>query len=100
MEKDIDRIVCSAIYFEDGVEYVHQPLNVKTGFVVCGHRHHNCFQTMNILDACNKFAKIHGVQGFLTKHNKFVDRKEGAEIAFKCGQTDELKKTLYSEDLY
>jgi hypothetical protein len=41
-------------------------------------------------------------QGFITSKNRFVDRKEGAEIALKSGQVSELKygPSLYSEDLY
>jgi hypothetical protein len=39
-------------------------------------------------------------QGFLTNTNRFVDRKEAGQIAFAAGQTEELKTTLYSEDLY
>ena len=39
-------------------------------------------------------------QGFLTNKNRFVDREEAGQIAFNAGQTDELKRTLYSEDLY
>lgn len=40
------------------------------------------------------------VQGFLTNKNRFVDRKEGGEIAFAAGQIKELKRHLFSEDLY
>jgi hypothetical protein len=40
------------------------------------------------------------IQGFLTSKNRFVDREEGGRIAFNAGQTVELKKTLYSEDIY
>jgi len=38
--------------------------------------------------------------GFFTSHGRYVDRKEAARIAFECGQTNELKETLYSEDIY
>lgn len=40
------------------------------------------------------------VQGFLTNKNRFVDREEGAIIAFDAGQIEKEKETLYSEDLY
>jgi hypothetical protein len=40
------------------------------------------------------------IQGFLTSKNRFVDREEGGRIAFNAGQTDKLKQTLYSEDIY
>lgn len=39
-------------------------------------------------------------QGFLTSKNRFVDRTEGGKIDFSAGQTEELKETLYSEDLW
>jgi hypothetical protein len=102
-EQDVNNnvyITCSAIWFNDGKEYVHQPFNIDIGFVVCGHRHHNCFMTVSILNNDEKLKALNEVQGFMTSENNFVDRKEGAQIAFKAGQTSELKKTLFSEDLY
>jgi len=39
-------------------------------------------------------------QGFLTSKDRFVNRKEGGEIAYAAGQTSNLRKTLFSEDLY
>lgn len=110
MEKEI--ILCAANWYDDGKEYVHQPRNIKTGFVTCGHRHHNCIGI---------FAQIVGfpydenglkllrmeVQGFLTQTNRFVDRKEGYKIAFESDQIigpnkgyPENSIGLTSEDLY
>lgn len=40
------------------------------------------------------------VQGFLTNKNRFVDRKEAAQIALKCNQISEPKRILFSEDVY
>ena len=40
------------------------------------------------------------VQGFITNTDRFVDREEASKIAFESGQTKELKKRLYSEDIY
>jgi hypothetical protein len=105
MDNKKEYIICSAIHFNDKKIHDHQPINVIEGFIVCGRRHHNCFTT---------FAQIVGFpyddksieilqtekQGFLTNTNRFVNRKEGGEIAFNSGQTDNLKITLYSEDLY
>ena len=42
-------IICSAIHFDDGEEYVHQPKNIKTGLVVCGMRHCNVFTTISLI---------------------------------------------------
>lgn len=39
-------------------------------------------------------------QGFLTNDNLFVNRIVASEIAYEAGQIKELKKRLYSEDLY
>ena len=39
-------------------------------------------------------------QGFITNLDRFVDRKEAAEIAYSSGQINEPVLTLYSEDLY
>jgi len=41
------------------------------------------------------------IQGFLTSKNRFVDRREGAEIHLKnSGVLSYSDDTLYSEDLY
>jgi hypothetical protein len=45
------------------------------------------------------------IQGFITSKNKFVDRKEGLEIAKTAGQINENELGnsligLFSEDLY
>jgi len=92
-------IVCSAILFDDSKVYEHQPKNVKTGYVICGHRHHNCFMTKMILEDLPG-KNIPNIQGFITNDYYFVDRKEAAKIAFESGQTKHSRMFLYSEDLY
>jgi hypothetical protein len=93
-------LLCSAIWFDDGVDtYVHQPRNIKTGFVVCGRRHHNCFTTVAMLMGIRKLTKEE-VQGFLTNKDRFVDRYEAAQIALASGQIKEPKKRLFSEDVW
>lgn len=107
-----ERIICAANYYNDGIEHVHEPKNIKVGFVTCGRRHHNCIST---------FAQIVGFpydeaglklmqteeQGFLTDTNRFVDRKEAYKIAFLSDQIigpnkgcEENSIGLTSEDLY
>ena len=56
-------ILCAANHFDDGKVYVHVPTNIKTGFVVCGQRHHNCFYTVAIFTEMNpeKFHKLEDV---------------------------------------
>ncbi len=98
-------ILCAANHYDDGQENVHEPVNIKTGFVVCGRRHHNCIHTFAMIVGfpyTEDGHKLHNTeeQGFLTNTNRFVDREEGAKIAFAAGQITEEKKTLYSEDLY
>jgi hypothetical protein len=39
-------------------------------------------------------------EGFTTSTERFVDRKEAAEIAFAAGQTRSKLDFLYSEDIY
>lgn len=100
-------ILCAAIWFKDGKTYIHQPRNVDSRFVICGRRHHNCFMTMSILhknldEALEGYSELKGNadQGFLTSKDRFVDRKEAAQIAFNQNQTYELREMLFSEDLY
>jgi hypothetical protein len=95
-------ILCSAIYFNDGKNHIHQPKNIDEGFVVCGRRHHNCFATFKAMGSTKpeRIERMDEVQGFLTNLDRFVDRVEGGKIAFNAGQTTELKDRLFSEDLY
>ena len=95
-------ILCAAIHYNDNKEYYHQPINIKTGFVVTGHRHHNCFMTVKIL---REPIKGDHTQGFLTNTNKFVNRIEAMRIAISAGQGGNyskmrLSEPLFSEDLY
>lgn len=95
-------ILCSAIYFNDGNKHIHQPKNIDIGFVVCGRRHHNCLATFKAMGLTKpeRVERMDEVQGFITNTDRFVDREEGGKIAFESGQTTELKKSLFSEDLY
>mgnify|MGYP003418770134 FL=1 len=102
-------ILCAAIWYKEiplkkiinGV----LPKNCDKGLVVTGHRHGQCMWTMGSLTGLRSVTNAEdGVgeyeQGFLTNTNRFVDRSEGAKIAFESGQIDKEIKTLYSEDLY
>ena len=105
-------IICAAVWFDDGIERAHQPINIKTGLVVCGRRHHNCFMTMGTLVGLVKDRNEIGLQekeqGFVTSFDRFVTREEAAEIALKQDQfanddeRTEVQKSnyLYSENIY
>lgn len=93
-------ILCSAIHFDDGKKHVHVPVNIKSGYVVCGRRHHDCFYTCGTLDPDLKYLKFEKEQGFVTNDNHFVTREAAAEIALASGQIKEEKIRLFSEDLY
>lgn len=65
--------------------------------IVAGYRHDDA-----IKGSIERFYNP-GVQGFLTSKNRFVNRVQAAEIAFKAGQIISYNKNepcLISEDLY
>lgn len=94
-------ILCAAIHFEDDLFHDHQPKNILTGFVVCGRRHNNVYNTLKVLEIDrHEYLTLESTQGFITSDDRFVDRKEAVEIALAAGQISEPKKQLYSEDLY
>jgi hypothetical protein len=108
-------IICSAIHFNDGKKYEHQPKNIELGFVVAGRRHHNCYATLSALgDALGLEERVRKLidvigrdkQGFITNTNRFVDRKEGMRITKAANQLinpslhPEDEGILTSEDLY
>lgn len=110
-DRDRERILCAAIHFDDGQVREQQPCNIATGIVVCGRRHHNCFATVEFLESEGRTVRkaVNGVrQGFLTSADRFVTRREAAEIAVRAEQVaaaavtkpDGTFAALYSEDLY
>ena len=100
-------ILCSAIWYKDlplikeGLAN-QNPKNVDRGIVFCGHRHPHCMYSMCAITGKRSVEPEVGeyIQGFLTNKNRFVDREEGAIIAFDANQIKKEKQTLYSEDLY
>ncbi len=97
----IETILCAAIWVKDGKEYVHQPKNIYSGFVLSGWRHHNCITLMRLIYplSSEKF-NVETIQGFLTSGNRFVDRPEAATIAFAANQIDKIPIVFTSENLY
>ncbi len=108
----LEYILCSANFYDDGVNHVHAPKNIQQGFVVCGRRHHNCIETFAMIVGFPYTDEGHAIyrteiQGFLTNTNRFVDRKEAYKIAFAADQIKGPNKGysensigLTSEDLY
>ena len=91
-------VLTSAIYYDDGKEHPHQPSNIRSGFVITGHRHHNCLTTAFILAVDKKLLKN---QGFITTSNVYLTRQEAMRLAKEKGQIkDNNKDMLFSEDLY
>ena len=104
---DKEYILCAAIWYKDLENEIKQslPINCESGIVILGHRHGQCIQTLLALKGLRTVTYTpdgagHHTQGFLTSKNRFVNRKEAAQIAFDMGQTKDLKGLLFSEDLY
>jgi len=112
---DVNEIIlCSAIWYKDiPIKKYHKdnvlPVNCDRGLVFCGFRHCHCLYTMVSVTGIRSVMTEIGeyVQGFLTNKNRFVDRKEAYEIAFRENQIIGPNKGyssnevgLTSEDLY
>lgn len=100
-----EHVLCAALHYKDGKVHPHQPVNVETGIVICGRRHHNCYAVLAGLLGHDKGKLLVGKsgQGFLTDRNRFVGRKEAYLIAKKAGQLlreDSKVHVLTSEDIY
>ena len=92
-------IQCAAVYFQDDQFHTCQPDNIRTGFVIGGKRHNNCYDTARKAHPGSHIFSH--TEGFLTNDNYFVDRKAAYSIALKAGQIrDKWIKFLFSEDLY
>jgi len=112
-----ERILCASIHFDDGKIHEHQPKNIKTGFVICGRRHHNCYTSLQAIaktlgignENALKLIERSGrdVQGFINNLDRHVDRKEGyyiakaaGQIVYGAGMEDKDNPMLISENLY
>lgn len=100
-ENQDEYIVSAAIYFNDKKLHNNQPININIGFVVTGRRHHNVFNTMEILsNNISLHTQYDHIQGFITSKDYFVTREQAALIALAVGQIKEPTTILFSEDLY
>ena len=86
-------LICSAIKFE----YHGFP------FIICGKRHGDCFKNVSDFMSADKWNQISNrtvIQGFLTDDNRFLNRQEAADYAYKYRQIKQAQDTLLSEDLW
>ena len=95
-----EKVLCAAIWFNDGQHYYHQPTNIPSGFVISGWRHGSILMVAKAMNC--KISPNDQVQGFITSKNRFLNRKEAREFVLSTGQlqTTEFGDELYSEDLY
>lgn len=107
MANEEERILCAAIWVDDGKQHEHQPWNITSGFVVTGRRHHNCIYTASLIGEHDPAVKAAMMarenQGFLTSQDRYVNRRTAAVIARKQGQLlvpEMVTQELTSEELY
>lgn len=113
-------ILCAAIWYDDKKKHDLQPKNIRTGFVVAGRRHADCYATVKALLGIEGAIELkkdiiaemenktdHNLhQGFLTSANRYVGREEAFRIAKRNSQLKlkyvrrDTSPELYSEDLY
>ena len=86
-------ILCAAIWVNDKQKHEQQPENIDIGYVICGRRHHNCYQTIKSITGQTPNESIGDLlrsmtleeqrkhQGFITSLDRYVNRKEGWKIA-------------------
>lgn len=108
MDKYKERILLAAIWYQD-IELKKdipqlRPKNIDHGIVITGYRHGHCIWTISALlglRTCEFGEDCAGKtkQGFLTSHNRFVERKEARETHLSNGGSADFEE-LYSEDLY
>ena len=91
-------IVCAAIHYNDGLSYRCQPVNIITGYVVCGYRHDNVVYIHDQLSQGK--TRRTDTMGFLTSDNRFVNREQASKIAFEAGQIDKPDDCLMSEEIF
>jgi hypothetical protein len=105
-------ILCAAIHYDDGIFHYHQPLNIKTGFVISGYRHCQIYsavvgllfnKNINMLEENECKIKFNKVEGFLSNLNNFYTREQALIIAEKTKQIlkdNIIGNQLLSENLY
>lgn len=93
-----EKILCAAVKYKKGIHDI----------IVTGHRHGDCLSVIQALVPNVKWDDLPGreAQGFLTSHNRYVDRAEAFKIAKENKQfihnmfDNDSEGILTSEDLY
>ena len=80
-------------------------IKMPDGYIVRGHRHNDCFRTIQGIQRYKGVNLDSLPDGFMTTRNRFVDRKEGRKLQEAAGIKSADKDgyrgdTLFSEDLY
>jgi len=104
----MEKILCAAIWYKElPLQHIFDanvlPVNCDKGIVFCGHRHPHCMYSMlSVTGLKSNYLAGESIQGFLTNKNRFVDRKEGLQIATIADQIihSDIITQLHSEDLY
>ena len=102
--KPSEKILCAAIWFDDDTHHQNQPCNIKQGYVLCGFNHSNIIKQLGILSEDWRNILVgNKCLGFLTSHNKFVDRQEAYKIAKRENQilykNNDIEE-LHTTDMY
>lgn len=98
-------VQCAAIWIKDGKKHPHQPFNIESGVVFCGWRHCCIFAQLSGKGVGFSHNANKTIHGFLTSKNRFLNRKEAAELVKTNEQTlavrlEDVRDDLFSEDLY
>lgn len=82
-------------------------VKLPDGRIIRGHRHSDCYNNLRGRPDRDSIFKQESqiIEGFLTSHNRFVDRKEGRRLQDEAGipsadPTGFRGSILFSEDLY
>jgi hypothetical protein len=96
-------IICAAMYYVDGTAngIWYENIPHDKGHIICCLNHE--FRTLASIYPDKKHFGEEVIQGFMTSKRRFIGREEALQLAWDCGQIEEIdfgKTLLYSEDLY
>lgn len=93
-----EKVLCAAVWYQkDELTTNCLPHNIGYGIVLSGFAH------QQVINAMAEVGVKHGVSGFLTSHNRFIDREDAMIMARANGQIvrdiPADSASLFSEDL-